>query len=438
LFGITFCILAFASTFLVKHYAGLGNGLGMTMAWGYSYGLLRANFHDGYSHLIFDAAAMAVYTVLFQPAQINGGAATKQWLIALVAWPAVLLFLPADDSFMIQLVGFRAAAIFLPFLLVAIWVTREEWGTFARWLAILNLLAVAVAVLEYVFGVEMFQPRHAATDLIYTSGVGDDLYRIPSSFIHAHAFGGTMMMSLPFLISNYLESTTSARVRILMTASVLAAVAGILLSATRSSVAIGVMGFLFAFLSNGPRLLSPRATALVVFGGILCYFATSEIDLRLQRFRSLGDTDMVLQRAGATDPFIHFERIGSTAYNYPLGNGLTGAFGISIPFMLRDQVNPHQTIVGAENEYARIAASQGIPGLLLFVAFFAWLLTRRYHNDYLSRLAYGFVVAAIIAALTGSGMLAGAPNGPLLILLMGWLMRETEDARQHDLQFRSL
>jgi len=404
------------------------------MAWGYVYGLLRTNVHDGYSHLIFDAAAFALYTMLFQSEQIKEGAATKQWLIALVAWPAVLMFLPVGDTFLIQLVGFRAATIFLPFMLIALWGTAKDWAIFARWLSILNVFALAVGVLEYIYGVEMFHPRNAATQLIYTSGVGGDMFRIPSSFIHAHAFGGTMVLTLPFLISSYLHAATSPRVRILMAVGVMAAVTGTLLSATRSSVAVGVMGMLCAFLSNGPRLLSGRITAVIVFGGVACYFATTEIDERLQRFRTLGDTDMVIERAGANNPLIHLERIADTALNYPLGNGLTGAFGISIPFMLQDQVDPNKTIVGSENEYARIAGSQGIPGLLLLGTFFAWLLTRRYHSDYLSRFAYGYVVAAVLAALTGSGMLASIPGSPILIFLMGWLTREFGDASQDDFQ----
>ena len=92
-------------------------------------------------------------------------------------------------------------------------------------------------------------------------------------------------------------------------------------------------------------------------------------DQRLQRFMELRNTDSVVERISWSVNMNFFE----IAAEYPFGNGLGGG-GTSIPYFLRGRiVNP----VMMENEYARIMLEQGIMGLLIWIMFIVWLLTRR-------------------------------------------------------------
>ena len=70
------------------------------------------------------------------------------------------------------------------------------------WLVWLNLAAFGMALVQWVVGIEHFFPRNAATEIMYNSAdVGEEgLFRIPSLFSSAHAFGGTMVASLPLLL----------------------------------------------------------------------------------------------------------------------------------------------------------------------------------------------------------------------------------------------
>ena len=78
---------------------------------------------------------------------------------------------------------------------------------------------------------------------------------------------------------------------------------------------------------------------------------------------------MVAARVGGSVNEGFFDAVSQ----YPLGNGLAGG-GTSVPYFLQDRMEalPH----GPENEYARIASEQGVIGLLLWLGFVGWFLTR--------------------------------------------------------------
>jgi hypothetical protein len=217
----------------------------------------------------------------------------------------------------------------------------------------------------------------------------------------------------------FLGEDLSTLQRAILVVGLVAAVGGILLSATRTTVVWLVVGLAMTAMTRGPRLLSGRWLALVLVGAVAAYYAVGAIDVRLQRFRSLGDTGMVAQRVGG--PLFRLQQTLEVVGQYPLGNGLTGAFGVSVPQFLQRYVDVRKKTVDIENEYARIVGTQGAIGLFLYVGFFAWLFTRRRGTDYLSRFAFGFGLTSVLSAVTGVGLLSAVPMSPLLLLLFGHL-----------------
>jgi hypothetical protein len=110
------------------------------------------------------------------------------------------------------------------------------------------------------------------------------------------------------------------------------------------------------------------------------------------------------------------------AAKYPFGNGLGGG-GTSIPYFLRQRItNP----VLMENEYARIMLEQGIMGLLMWIAFIFWLLSRRDRDRsdswYIGRrLAWISCGTFFLTAVMGTGLLTSIPLTSLFLLLAGWI-----------------
>ena len=94
-----------------------------------------------------------------------------------------------------------------------------------------------------------------------------------------------------------------------------------------------------------------------------------------------------------------------------------------IPYFLQPLLkNP----VGLENEYARIVAEQGIPGLILWLAFIVWVFTRPaprhfdpwYTGRWLARL---FCAISFATAPLGTGLLNAVPQTAVLLMFTGWL-----------------
>lgn len=110
------------------------------------------------------------------------------------------------------------------------------------------------------------------------------------------------------------------------------------------------------------------------------------------------------------------------AAQYPFGNGLGGG-GTSIPYFLQGRiVNP----VVMENEYARILLEQGILGLVIWILFILWVLSRRNENRrdpwaLGRRLALAFCAASFGTGLIGIGLFTSIPHTPLFFLLIGWV-----------------
>lgn len=427
--SLLICLLAFTVCYIAGRRSLVG-GLIATLALGYVYGITKANLADTTSNFIFDAGVLGLYaTQLFRPlspAQKMRVEALRSWMEVLILWAVLIFLLPAQDL-VIRLVGLRPSIFFLPFLLLGARLMPEDRYKLGLWLAGLNLIALGVAAAEFLIGVPAFFPRNQMTKIIYLSKDvlgADSLYRIPSCFANAHAYGGTMVATVPFIAGALLQNHKRAWQINLLIAGLATALLGVLLSATRVNfVAISILILVLTF--------SIKSRIGYAFGWIVILvsiglFASGEA--RLQRVTELQNTEYVKERVVGSVNMTFFE----LAAQYPFGNGLGGG-GTSIPYFLQGYIrNP----VVMENEYARIMLEQGIFGLCLWIAFIIWLMSR-YKANHLDPWRQGRLLAwcacliSFGVGLLGIGLFASVPQTCILLLTAGWVgAREQSPALQ--------
>lgn len=419
--SVALCLLAFLVCFAMGRRK-TWIGVAATLTVGYFYGVVRANIEQTASHFIYDAGAVGLYLALMTR---NGGLGAAQrfklrfvapWALCLIGWPTLLLFVPMQNFF-IQLVGWRGQMFFVPFMLIGAMLDGDDLRRLAKWLGALNLIVLAFALAEVKFGVERFYPRNAVDELIYKSNDiyvgGKQFLRIPGTFVQSAAYAGTMLASIPLLLGVVGLERNRRKSYVLIVIVGLTAV-GIFLAASRSAAVI-------LFLMVGMFMLSGRFKQ-VPWGlwviGIAAVGLLVLISPRMQRFFTLDNANYVEKRIhGSVN-----EGFFKLAMDYPMGNGLGGG-GTSLPYFLQSLVkNP----VAMENEYARIMLEQGIPGLVMWLAFIVWVLTRPPlpRSDpwslpqWLARL---FCLASFAQGTTGMGLLTAIPSSSLLMLFCGWI-----------------
>ncbi len=411
------CLLAFAAALLLGRRS-LTAGLGAVLTVGYAYGILRANFLDTFSHFLFDAAVLGFYASLIGRRPPTAGTQTKElrrWVWLLLGWAGVMFLLPLQHP-LIQLVGLRGNAFLLPFLLVGGWLDRRDGERLALWLSVLNLVAFGFALAEYRVGVPAFFPKNAVTEIIYKSHdvAGFTAYRIPACFSSAHAFGGSMVLTLPWLAGAWVQAGRRVGRHLLLALGIAAAVMGTFMSAAREPIVL-LFALICAALLSGEMRAGYWIGWVVILVGVGYVVSGEE---RLQRFTNLQDTAAVKERIEGSVNLSFTDLL----VTYPIGNGLGGG-GTSIPFFLHYLVkNP----VGLENEYSRILLELGIPGLCLWVGFIGWTVLKRPsdpRDPWLlgRRLMWYAALATFAGALIGTGMLTAIPQSPVLFIAIGFL-----------------
>jgi len=415
--SLVLCVVSFIVCFLCARRS-LVAGLISVVAIGYGYGIARANVQEALSHFIFDAGVFALYCAqLFRylkPAEANRVQLVRPWLEFLVIWPLLLFLVPNQDT-LIRFVGLRGNIFLLPFILLGARLSNEEKYWLAIGVAVLNIGAFAIASIEFFTTIETFFPRNEVTRLIYLSrDVAQNSYRIPSTFTGAHAYAGTMVVGLPLLLGALQQKTSQFLHKPLLIAGVIVSLLGVLLAATRVHFIVAVIIIIVALFSIRSRFGHIIAAMLILVS--IGWWVSSE--QRLQRFMGLQDVEMVSDRvAGSVN-----KGFLDLATEYPFGNGLGGG-GTSIPYFLSSRIeNP----VGMENEYARIMLEQGLVGLFLWIAFLAWLFTRRGAGPadpwFIGRrLAWVTCAAYFATGLIGTGLLTSVPQSCLLLLNAGWI-----------------
>jgi hypothetical protein len=428
--AIYLCLLAFALCYTAARRS-LVSGLVAVLGVGYAYGITRANVPETFSHFIFDAGVIGFYI-----ARMTLAASTldqfksswlRPWIEFLFAWPALLFFVPLQDP-LIQLVGLRSCVFFLPFMIAGSRLEGNDRYRLALWIAGLSLVAFCFAVAEFFWGIEQFFPRNRATDLIYISKdlVGHSAYRIPSTFANAHAYASTMTMTLPLLVGALVQRRERKWPFYLLMLSATASMLGILMTGTRTH-------FIIAALLVVVATFSLRTRVAHAFGWLIVLAAiawTISGEGRLQRFMDLRDPGVVTERISWSVNMSFLD----AAQRYPLGNGLGGG-GTSIPYWMQNEIRNPVTL---ENEYARIMLEQGLVGLVLWVSFMIWLLTRKDKGIESwrigRRLAWVGCACYFAASVTGTGMLTAIPFTPVLLLSVGWV--GTREPAAHPLPAR--
>jgi hypothetical protein len=417
--GIAFFLVAFAVV-LRATFRSLGWGFLAVVAVGYFNGVIRANYLGVFTTFMFDAAVLGLYVGYFlgksRWAEGVGSGPAGRFVLFLIVWPSLLCILPINH-FLVQCVALRATVWFLPVLLIATRLTTADLAVFARGMAVLNLVALAGGIYVFENGVAALYPNNAITLIIYGSkDVGGDKYhRVPSTFLSAHAYGGTMLGTLPFLLGRLVGLKVRVADRCLAVAGVVAAAVGILMCGARTPLAMLVLTLAIAWLLSRLSLTMGLIGVVLVAGG-LWFASTSE---RFQRASSLEDTEMVGNRIAGSANASFLDLLG----RYPLGAGMGSA--ASIPYFLAD-VAPEP--IGLENEYCRILVDQGWVGLGGWLAFLVWLFVRPPPSRPADSwrigvvLMYSLALASWVCAFLGTGMLSSIPGTVILLTQMGVLV----------------
>jgi hypothetical protein len=414
--GLYLCLAAF----VVALYFGsrsLAAGLNAVLAVGYLYGIVRANVLDGYSHLIFDAAVLGLYLTQFpRPGQSRPETRpVADWLKALIGWPVFLFLFPLQHP-LIQLVGLRGNVFLLPFLLFGARLDGRSARAVGSWMAVLNLIAFGFASLEFFLGVERFYPFSPVTEIIYLSKdvANFSAHRIPACFTSAHAYAGTMVVSLPWLIGVWLQRDGGAWERRLVLLALPLTVLGVFMAAARSPIVV-LIAILIVTTASGQLRRGSLIGWVVMLAGVGYLVGTQA---RLQRFMTLRDTEFVAKRLHGSINMNFLELL----MTYPMGNGL-GSGGTSIPYFLRQHA-PRP--IGLENEFSRILLEQGLPGLLLWVGFITWFCTRRpaVARDswgLIRRVLWYYCVIGFLTMPTGIGTFTSIPGTSVFMVSAGWV-----------------
>jgi hypothetical protein len=424
---IAICVAAFAAAYLAGRRS-LWQGIAVVLAVGYAYGILRANA-GGATHLVFDAAVAGLFAAqLWKVARATdrpGLYTLKCWTLALIAWPTMLFFfLPGDV--LVELVGWRANVFLLPFLLIGAQLDDDSIYKVGLVMAGLNIGAGLVGALEFTFGLQMFFPYSEVTDMMYQSRLSDQEslgLRIPASFVNAHAYGGTMVMTLPFIFGAWVQRQERWHGH-LLTVALAASLLGVFMAGARTPMI--VLAGLVTLVTVSGRL---RGYAWLSWAGVIAVVGwVVSSDGRLQRYVSLQDTQFLAERWSGSVNREFFDLMGA----YPFGRGLAGG-GTSIPYFLQDRFQANFVM---ENEFARIVMEQGIPGLFLWGLFMVWVLTKGRGDKrdpwFLTRrLMLATAAAYFVFALTGIGLLTSVPQSMVLLLGIGWIwVKKPVAARQ--------
>lgn len=418
--SLILCAVAAAIAFLAGRKS-LVRGIGVVITVGYFYGILRANLIEPASHFIFDASALGFYlSQLTRPvgaAERSRSRHVKTWAILLTLWPLLLLAVPLQDP-LVQLVGFRGHVFLLPFLVFGARLSPREWYSLAIWYGALNLVTLGFAALEFVVGLERFYPRTSVTELIYVSrDVAETAFRIPATFSSAHAYGGTMVTSIPLLLGAWEQRRRARLDALVLIGGLAAAILGVFLAAARVNAVVLFLLLIAALPALVVRMNVLRATSLVLVVVGIAWVVSRET--RLQRFETLRNTELVQARIAGSVNDNFFE----AARAHPFGNGLGGG-GTSLPYFLQNRTAT--STLHVENHYAYILLEQGIPGLVLWVGFLIWVLMPgrgRPGSPWRSALRCTRVLVAAFLAIgmIGIGLFVSIPQSAMLLLGMGWL-----------------
>jgi hypothetical protein len=412
--ALLLCVIGGLAAFFVGRRS-LGAGILVVIAFGYAYGIVRANLASTFSHFIFDVALIGLYASQFLPGRKKQvtpqNPSLNMWMYILMGWPLLMLLLPFQPL-LVSIVGLRGNMFFLPAVFLGTRLLQEDLRRLALGLAVLNLIALAFGVAETIRGIEPFFPYGPMTVTMYNSIDSSGASRIPALFQNAHTYAGVMVLTVPLLFGAWTLATEARWRKLLLLAGMAAAFIGVLMAATRQGMIMAALLVVIASVSGklGPlkRVVWALAIVAVIWGAMH--------NERWQRYKEL-DSESVEDRVAGSINRTFWEVL----VEYPMGNGLGGG-GTSIPYFLASQVNRP---VEVESEYCRILLEQGLVGLLLWIGFIAWFVFNRAgfaKDEWLTgrRMAWYLCLLIFVIGAIGIGMLSSVPNTFLFLLSLGW------------------
>ncbi len=426
---LLFVLIAFFIVFVMSQRS-LALGLITAIGVGYFSGIIRANYQSIETTFLFDSAIAAFYASVFlghtQKFKRALGSQAGQFALILILWPIFLAMIPVNNFF-VQLVALRGNIWLLPLVIIATRLQREDLFILARGFAILNFIAMLVGIYLYFNGVESLYPKNEVTRVIYNSkDVVGGLYRIPSIFLSAHAYGGTMVLTIPFLLGGLVYKNRPIFERALFAAGLVGAIAGILFCAARQPMWMLGLILVATWVQTG---MSPKVgIILAIFAGCGLYVMSG--NERFQRGVTLdvgdGDKSFTFNRIyGSVN-----EELFETIFEYPFGAGMGTSVGTSIPYFLSEY---QPTPIGAENEYSRIAVDQGWIGLGCWLFFLFWTHVPRPNVrapslSFLLRMIHSTSALYWATAFIGTGTLTSIPSAAIMLTVLGILISQREAA----------
>ncbi|MGH7840214.1 MAG: hypothetical protein ACREQT_01670, partial [Candidatus Binataceae bacterium] len=135
--SVAVCAIALIACFVAMRRA-VWAGVVATLGVGYLYGILRANIDSPIAQFVYDAALAGLFTAALtrtlDARQRSRMRRLAPWVICLMGWPTLLLLVPAQHP-LIQIVGWRGNALFVPFILIGAMVEDADMRLIARSMA---------------------------------------------------------------------------------------------------------------------------------------------------------------------------------------------------------------------------------------------------------------------------------------------------------------
>ncbi len=390
------------------------------VAVGYFNGLIKANINNVFGAFVFDAAVAGLYLAAISRRSSLWGPFWRtplgRWMVVILLCPTMMAAIPVNHP-LIQLVALRAA-IWLPLMLaIGYQLSSEDVARVGRWIAVLNLVALGFGIYLFFFGLPSLYPLNEATQFAYWSkDVAGGEWRIPSTFLIAHSYGGTMVMSLPFL-AGLGFGPGRPRDRIAAIIGTASALGGLLLCGARLPIVHLIIGLAISLLLLRANL--GLIVAVLVAMGLSAFTASQ--NERFQRIATISDPGLIEGRVRGS---VNMNFVDLVA-RYPLGAGMGSAWGTNTPsFLARYAPRP----VGMENEFARILVDTGIMGLAIWIAFLLWYSAQVPSGRKNQRpppailLGYGITLSVWITSWIGGGTMAAVPAAGMMFLLQGMVV----------------
>jgi len=306
----------------------------------------------------------------------------------------------------------------LTFLLFGRW--RDLKLFFTLW-SIFTLLGVAKGLMQFKFGVDPFEQRWLDQGGAITHVLFGKL-RIFSFFSDAAVFGGSMgLAGLVFGILGITEKNRKLKAYYLFVA--LSAFFGMMISGTRGSIAIPVVGSVV-------YIILRKQIKIIVLGGIFIVLAFSffkfttigQGNAEIRRMRSAFD----MEDASFQVRLENQQKFKVYLASRPFGGGI-GSCG---NWGMRFSPNTFLAQTPPDGWYVSIWAEQGIVGLslhifiLLYIVFKASFITMfRLKNDEVKHKMQALIagIFGIMVASFSSGLIGQMPTGIIIYMSMAFL-----------------